>query len=99
MPASVEWRDASVPITAGTVVDGRGEAAATAGYVARTLSLKQGSRGPSRIRLAIVSPSKVIGAEAYHLRAAGNEVLIEASDPRGLFYGAQTLRQLVVNEP
>jgi hexosaminidase len=35
------------------------------------------------------------GPEAYHLRASGNEILIEASDPRGLFYGAQTLRQLI----
>ena len=33
--------------------------------------------------------------EAYHLRSASNQVLIEASDPRGLFYGVQTLRQLV----
>jgi hexosaminidase len=37
------------------------------------------------------------GPEAYHLRAAGKEILIEASDPRGLFYGAQTLRQLVTS--
>ena len=95
LPTSLEWHDGDIPITAGTVVEGRGDAATTAAYVARTLDLKQGGRGPSRIRLLIVSASKVPGAEAYHLRAVGNEVLIEASDPRGLFYGAQTLRQLV----
>lgn len=99
LPASVVWGDGTIPITPATVVDGRGKAAATAAYLARTLALKQGHRGPSRIRLSIVSTTKVPGAEAYHLRAAGNDVLIEASDSRGLFYGAQTLQQLVVNEP
>jgi hexosaminidase len=64
--------------------------------LAQELGLKQGGRGPSQIRLSLVSASKVASPEGYHLRAAGNEVLIEASDVRGLFYGAQTLRQLVI---
>lgn len=38
------------------------------------------------------------GAEAYHLRVADDGILIEASDPRGLFYGTQTLRQLVATD-
>jgi hexosaminidase len=38
----------------------------------------------------------VAGEEAYHLTVKSSEIWIEASDPRGLFYGAQTLRQLVV---
>ena len=45
-----------------------------------------------------VLATKIANPEGYHLRAAANEVLIEASDPRGLFYGAQTLRQLVTTE-
>jgi hexosaminidase len=97
MPASVAWQDGAVPLTAQTVVDGRGKAAATAEYLARTLGLKTGGGGISRIRLSLVSQSKMPGPEAYHLRAENKEVLIEASDPRGLFYGAQTLRQLVTN--
>ena len=44
------------------------------------------------------APSRIANPEAYRLRASGNEVLIEASDPRGLFYGAQTLRQLVTDD-
>jgi hexosaminidase len=95
MPTSVALHDGQVPIGAGTVVDGRGKAAATASYLANVLGLKMGQDGTSRIRLSLVPAGKVSGPEAYHLRAAGNEVVIEASDPRGLFYGAQTLRQLI----
>src|SRR5439155_11466018 len=97
LPSSVAWHDGQVAVGASTVVEARGQAAPTAVYLAQALSLKQGAHGPSRIRLSIVPASKIAGPEAYRLRAEGKEVLIEASDPRGLFYGAQTLRQLVSN--
>lgn len=95
LPASIEWKDGSVPINAGTVIEAGGEAAAAATYLARALSLKRGQHGTSRIHLALVPAANITGPEAYHLRAGGKEVLIEASDPRGLFYGVQTLLQLV----
>jgi hexosaminidase len=96
MPTSVEWKDGKVAISGDTVVEGSGKTASTAAQLAQELGLKQGGRGPSQIRLSLVPASKVASPEGYHLRAAGNEVLIEASDVRGLFYGAQTLRQLVI---
>jgi hexosaminidase len=95
MPTFVEWHDGDIPITAKTVVEGRSGAAATAAYLARALGIKQVGNGSSRIRLTLVARDKIEGPEAYHLRASGKEIVIEASDPRGLFYGAQTLRQLV----
>jgi hexosaminidase len=95
MPNSVTWHDDNVSIGTGTVVEGRGKAAPTATYLVREFGLRQGRNGTSRIRLSLVPASKMAGPETYHLRAAGSEVLIEASDPRGLFYGAQTLRQLI----
>jgi hexosaminidase len=95
MPKSVSWQDGSVAIGSSTVVDGRGAAAPTAAYLARELGLKESRRGASSIRLSLVPASKIANPEGYHLRASGKDVLIEASDPRGLFYGAQTLRQLV----
>ena len=98
LPTAVAWHDGNVPIVADTVVEGRGKAASTAAYVARELGLKSSGRGTSRIRLSLVPASKIANPEGYRLRAAANEVLIEASDPRGLFYGAQTLRQLVTTE-
>jgi len=99
LPSSVIWRDGEVPLLDGTVVEGRGRAASTAVYVARELGLRQGTRSSvSRIKLALVPENQMVGPEAYHLRAHGKEVLIEASDPRGLFYGAQTLRQIITGK-
>jgi hexosaminidase len=95
IPTAVTWHDGNVRISPDTAVEGRGKAASTAVYLARELGLKQTTRGASRIRFSLVPASRIANPEAYRLHAAGNEVLIEASDPRGLFYGAQTLRQLV----
>src|SRR4051812_14343539 len=98
MPTSVQWRDGNVQIGGDTVVEGRGKAASTAANLARELGLRQKGRGSSRIRFSLVPVSKIANPEGYHLRAADSEVLIEASDARGLFYGSQTLRQLAVGE-
>src|SRR4051812_43201267 len=95
MPTSVQWRGGNVQISGDTVVEGRGKAASAAANLARELGLRQKRRGSSRIRFSLVPVSKIGNPEGYRLRAADSEVLIEASDPRGLFYGAQTLRQLV----
>lgn len=89
------WQDGSIPITADTRVEGRGKAAATAAYLQRQLGLSGTGRGTSRIRLSLVPRTKITNPEGYRLLAEGKEISIEASDPRGLFYGAQTLRQLV----
>ncbi|HEX3677815.1 MAG TPA: family 20 glycosylhydrolase, partial [Sphingomicrobium sp.] len=94
-PTSVEWNEGSVPITATTVIEAGGDAVPTATYLAQTMGLKQGLNGTTDIRLSLVPASRIAGPEAYRLKASGKEVLIEASDPRGLFYGVQTLRQLV----
>lgn len=97
MPSSVAWQQGSVPLGRDTVIETGPGTADTAAYLANVLGLKQAGRGVTRIRLALVRPGS-IPAEGYHLRAADNRVLIEASDQRGLFYGVQTLRQLVVEE-
>jgi hexosaminidase len=98
LPTSAEWHDGLVVISGDTAVQGRAKAASTAAYLARELGLRPGRRGASRIRFSLISPNKIINPEGYHLRVTGNEALIEASDPRGLFYGAQTLRQLITTE-
>jgi hexosaminidase len=97
LPTAVTLHAGSFRITADTIVQGPGKAAPTAAYAARELGLKQGRHGASRIRLSLVSASSFANPEAYRLRARGNEILIEASDPRGLFYGVQTLRQLITD--
>lgn len=99
LPSSLAWHDGDVPVTIDTAVEARGDASPTAAYLSQALALGRGGHGGSRIRLSLVSRRSVPDPEGYHLRAGGDEVLIEASDPRGLFYGAQTLRQLIVTEP
>lgn len=99
LPSSVAWQDESVPIQANTVIEGGPETKPTAAYLSNALGLRQAGSGRSQIRLSLVPKSRIANPEGYHLHAAGKRVLIEASDQRGLFYGAQTLRQLVVNEP
>ncbi len=94
MPSAVTWKDGSVPLGDGTIVDARGKAASIGTLVARALGLREGRSGAGKIRLALIPVSRIPNPEGYHLLASGKDVLIEASDPRGLFYGAQTLRQL-----
>jgi hexosaminidase len=95
MPVSVAWHGGGFPITARTVVEGQGDAASTATYLSQALGLKESRGGASRIRLILVPDKVISGEEAYQLTVSRNEVRIRASHPRGLFYGAQTLRQLV----
>lgn len=95
LPRSVRWLGGNVPIGAGTRIEGRGQAAPTAAFLVHSLGLMKGGHGGSRIRLSLVPAIAINNPEAYRLHASGSEVLIEASDPRGLFYGAQTLLQLV----
>jgi hypothetical protein len=70
---------AKFPLGANTVVDGRGEAAPAAAFLARTLNLKSGSRSPSRIRLVLVSEKLIGGEGAHRLTVTRDQVLIHAS--------------------
>jgi hexosaminidase len=94
-PASMELRQGEFRIGERTVVTGSGDAAATGAYLARQLGLADRKAGASRIELELVAGNADHGPEAYHLVASPSGIRIEASDPRGLFYGAQTLLQLV----
>ena len=95
IPASTRALEGKFRITERTGVEGKGLAAPTAAYLAKALGLTAGKRNGSRIRLNLVGEKIVPGAEAYRLTVEPDEIRIEASDARGLFYGAQTLRQLV----
>ncbi|MDQ3393162.1 MAG: family 20 glycosylhydrolase [Bacteroidota bacterium] len=44
------------------------------------------------------SPNKTIGDEGYVLESSTEKVIIKANQPAGLFYGLQTLLQLLPNE-
>jgi hexosaminidase len=95
LPVSATWQKGEFRITTDTTVQGRGDAAPTAALLSQSLGLKTGKGSASPIRLMLVSDKVIAGEEAYRLTVRRNEIRIEASHPAGLFYGAQTLRQLV----
>ncbi|MHC5055436.1 MAG: beta-N-acetylhexosaminidase [Planctomycetota bacterium] len=61
------------------------------------LPVRPGDGGAATIAL-VTRPDDALGEEGYRLRASGDGVRIEASRAAGLFYGTQTLRQLLPTE-
>ncbi|MEP7277646.1 MAG: beta-N-acetylhexosaminidase [Bacteroidota bacterium] len=60
-----------------------------------TISVKQGlSAAKGAIRL-VIATGKIVNKEQYKLTAGPNGILISAPNPSGLFYGVQTLLQLL----
>lgn len=104
-PASVTARDsAAFPLDAQVRIEGDSDAAAalTAVLAART-GLELGASAsasedddPAVIRLNVDRSSA--GAESYRLTADAASVTVTGSDAAGLFYGVQTLAQLVVRD-
>ncbi|MCY0938170.1 beta-N-acetylhexosaminidase [Streptomyces sp. H34-S4] len=80
---------------------------ATAGWLRRELGAATGWALPAPVRGEPYGERPVIrlalrpgiaretGAESYELHVAPGSVLLEGADPAGLFYAAQTLRQLL----
>ncbi|GAB3454187.1 beta-N-acetylhexosaminidase [Massilia terrae] len=79
-----------------TPVIGRGAAAATAAQLAAALHLPIGAGKSPAIVLEMAPPAAGARPEAYALSVAPDRIRIRASDSAGLFYGAQSLRQLVL---
>ena len=102
-PAKLELQEVNFTLTPATVISATGEALETALYLQDFLKQRTG------LHLAItdqVSNNSIIlsldgqsaDPEAYHLESGKNGVNISASANAGLFYGVQTLRQLLPPE-
>ncbi len=80
-----------------------GDAMKAAAYLSRALSVPTGFKvttrqgaGPATIQLNLLkSVNKEIGEEGYVLKVTPQGVTIAANKPAGLFYGVQTLLQLL----
>ena len=65
------------------------------GYRLSIISSKQPRKAPGAISLTTVGANAALGPEGYELEVAPSGVVIRASDQAGMFYGVQTLLQLL----
>jgi hexosaminidase len=64
-----------------------------------TVTVKNTFNTPATIKLQLYTkPDTELGKEGYHLWISKNGAVIKANKPAGLFYGAQTLVQLLPKE-
>ncbi|OGD10355.1 MAG: hypothetical protein A2Y86_04055 [Candidatus Aminicenantes bacterium RBG_13_62_12] len=112
-PWKVEVLPGSFVFSRDTVLvleDNWAETAPVAAYLAENLSWSPGVKpkiteartspaGGSAIRLTLKAQNPELGEEGYALRVSPAEVRLEANAAAGLFYGVQTLRQVLRLEP
>jgi hexosaminidase len=104
IPAPAEWRalQGSFVVDARTVISVPNDPKAdwTARYFAELLQRTRGLSLPvvkttSRRAISFRFDDRIASDEGYELRIAPDGIVVSARDPRGLFYGAMTLWQLL----
>ncbi|MDQ6857905.1 MAG: beta-N-acetylhexosaminidase [Chloroflexota bacterium] len=104
-PRALEAREGAFALVAGTRIaggerdaDARRLADLLAGYLRELAGIDapEGADGTITLRLRPDAPA---GDEAYALDITADRIDLGARDARGLFYGIQTLRQLVAASP
>jgi hexosaminidase len=95
-PAHATAGKGAFVLTPDTPVVGRGAAAATAVQLAAAMHLPLGAGKGRPIVLEMAPAAAGIRPEGYTLSLTPERIRIQAADSAGLFYGAQSLRQLAV---
>jgi len=104
LPVSVEQADGAFRVTPSTRIVAQGAAAVEAKKLAAALAPAMGfaleltassKPGEQAIEMRLDDSLSTLGTEGYELRVTPERVAIGAAQPAGLFYGIQTLRQLL----
>jgi hexosaminidase len=104
LPVKIERRAGDFAITPGTVIVSDAHNQWNADYLRSLLAPSTGfslpilaseSKQTGVIRLTCGGDRESLGPEGYALAVAPEAVTIEAPEPAGVFYGIQTLRQLL----
>ncbi|MEU2656165.1 beta-N-acetylhexosaminidase [Streptomyces sp. NPDC007325] len=100
-PLTAVHQEGLLPLDATTALDAGPGTGATARWLRSVLGAATGlplpdGEGPGAVRLRL-SPetTREYGPEGYRLSVTGDGVLLDGGGPAGLFWGAQTLRQLL----
>jgi len=102
-PVSLRQLEGSFALTDGVIIETDAAGAAIASYLSKKIStptgyrvtIKQGTAAATgTIRLS-VKPDKAANPEQYTLISGAKGITITAAAPAGLFYGVQTLLQLL----
>lgn len=95
-PRTVEEAPGTFQLTGHAAITYPETAAPAAALLMNRLHLRRGEADAAGAALALrIDPAAGTGAEGYRLLVGPGGVAIEADTDRGLFYGAQTLLQLV----
>lgn len=98
-PNRITVGDESLSLAGGVAIKSLSDSFA-AGYLAGLLADEYGI-GSGKVRITLDTDAKLagmLGGEGYTLNVDRKGIRIAAADKRGLFYGVQTLRQLVTPE-
>jgi hexosaminidase len=105
LPAHFATAEGALPIGADTQISASGEAAATARYLSEELKARTGHRlaisdtqATHGIALIVDANLSRLGDEGYQLHVMPSGAVIQASKAAGLFYGTQSLLQLLDRE-
>lgn len=104
MPQQINLIDGKFVVTSGTAISFNGESESVAHHIKEFFRLSHNiilsdkpTAGTNHIKLILRNVENMDNnPEGYHLLISENQILIEANDNRGLFYGFQTLKHLTL---
>ena len=102
-PVSLQRQEGNFTLPVSPVIETPAGARTVAGYLSKKLStatgyqcvIKEGASGSAKSIRLVLTNDKTFKKEQYLLKSGADGIIITAADPAGLFYGVQTLLQLL----